>query len=138
MNMFKPTKAKTIKDYIDSIDEPRKSEIVKIDKFIRETAPELKPNFAYNMLGYGWFHYKTKSGREGDWPVIALASQKNYISIYICSVKDGKYVAEIYDKRLGKVSVGKSCIRFKKIDDIKLPVLKEAIKESLKYPGFEN
>jgi hypothetical protein len=79
MNMFKPVKAKTIDEYIDSIEEPRKSEILKLDKFIKEAAPGLKPHFAYNMLGYGSFHYKSKSGREGDWPVISLASQKNYI-----------------------------------------------------------
>ena len=73
MNMFKPTGAKTIKEYIDSIDEPRKSEIITLDKFIRGIAPDLEPHFAYNMPGYGSFHYKTKSGREGDWPVIAMA-----------------------------------------------------------------
>lgn len=148
MNMFKPVKAKDSKEYIDSIEEPRKSEIIALDKFIRESAPKLKPHFAFNMLGYGSFHYKSKSGREGDWPVISLASQKNYISVYICSVKDGKYVAESYGKKLGrrpegsgpagKVSVGKSCIRFKKLEDVKLDVLKEAIVESIKKPGFDN
>ena len=88
------------------------------------------------MIGYGSFHYKTKSGREGDWPVLSLASQKNYISVYLCSVKDGKYVAESYGKKFGKVSVGKSCIRFKKLEDVKLDVLKEAIEEGVRSPGL--
>lgn len=146
MNMFKPTGAKSIEEYIDSIEEPRKGEIVKLDKFIREVAPTLEPYFAYNMLGYGSFHYKSKSGREGDWPLLALASQKNYISVYLCAVKDGKYIAESYGKKFGrrpegsgpsgKVSVGKSCIRFKSLSDIKLDVLKEAILEGVKHPGF--
>lgn len=74
MNMFKPTAAKTVREYIDSIEEPRKSEIIALDKFIREAASDLKPHFASNMLGYRSFHYKTRSGREGDWPVLALAS----------------------------------------------------------------
>jgi uncharacterized protein YdhG (YjbR/CyaY superfamily) len=137
MNMFKPVKARSIKEYIDSIPEPRRAEIVKLDKFIKDVAPELKPHFAYNMLGYGSFHYKSKSGREGDWPVVSLASQKNYISVYVCSVENGKYVAENYGKKLGKVSVGKSCIRFKKMDDVKLDMLKEVIRKSVKSPGFE-
>jgi hypothetical protein len=136
MNMFKPVAAKTREDYINMLVEPRKAEIIKLDKFIRFAAPELKPHFAYNMLGYGSFHYKSRSGREGDWPVVSLASQKNYISIYICAVENGKYIAESLGKKLGKVSVGKSCIRFKKMEDLKLPVLKEAILKSVKAPGF--
>lgn len=135
--MFKPVKATTIEGYIDSIEEPRKSEFIELDKFIRKTAPNLTPHFAINMIGYGSFHYKTKSGREGDWPVISLASQKNYISVYLCSVVDGKYVAETYSNKFGpKVSTGKSCIRFKKLEDIDLNVLKEAIKKGISHPGF--
>jgi hypothetical protein len=53
-------------------------------------------------------------------------------------VKDGKYLAESYGKKFGpKVSTGKSCIRFKKIEDIDLNVLEEAIKEGAKKPGLE-
>ncbi len=136
MNMFKPVKAKNEKEYIDSIDEPRKSEIITLDKFIKKTVPSLKSNYAFNMLGYGIFHYKNKSGSEGDWPVVSLASQKNYISVYVCSVKDGKYVAEVNKEKLGKVSVGKSCIRFKKLEDVNLEELKKVLQIAEKDPGF--
>lgn len=136
MNMFKPVKAKNEKEYIKEILEPRKSEIVKLDKFIKKTLPKLKPWFAFNMLGYGEFHYKTKSGSEGEWPLIALASQKNYISLYVCAVKDGKYLAEERKDKLGKVSVGKSCIRFKKTEDLNMDEIKEILKEAIKNPGF--
>ena len=102
MNMFKAVKATTIEEYIDSIEEPRKSEIIELDKFIHKVTPTLSPHFASNMIGYGSFHYKTKSGREGDWPIISLASQKNYISIYICSIKDGKYLVETYGNKFGQ------------------------------------
>jgi hypothetical protein len=135
--MFKPVKAKSISEYIALIKEPRKSQIIELDSIIQKTVPSLKPVFASNMLGYGNFHYKTKSGREGDWPVLSLASQKNYISVYVCSVTNGKYIAEEYKDKLGKVSVGKSCIRFKKIDDINLEVLKKVLIEAAKSPGFE-
>jgi hypothetical protein len=135
--MFKPVKATSIREYIDSIAEPRKSEIIKLDSFIKKTVPSLKPVFASNMLGYGMFHYRSKSGREGDWPIIALASQKNYISVYVCSVIKGKYIPEIYKDKLGKVSVGKSCIRFKAAEDVKLDVLKKVLTQAVKSPGFE-
>jgi hypothetical protein len=134
--MFKPVDAESTEEYIDSIPEPRKSEIIKLDQFIQKIAPTLKPHFAYNMIGYGSFHYKTKSGREGDWPVISLASQKNYISIYICSIVDGKYLVETYDKKLGNVSVGKSCIRLKKLSDLDLDMLKEVIEKGKNKPGL--
>lgn len=125
--MFKPVKATNIKEYIDYIDEPRKSEIKKIDAFIRKTLPNVKPTFLYNMLGYGKYHYKSSSGREGEWCLVSLASQKNYISIYVCSLIQGKYIAETYKDRLPKGSTGKSCIRFKKFEDIDFDVLKDIL-----------
>lgn len=86
------------------------------------------------MIGYEMYHYKYASGREGDWPIIALASQKNYISVYVCGVKKGKYVAELHKKDFPKASIGRSCIRFKKLEDIDLKTLGEVIKEGAKSP----
>lgn len=136
MNMFKSVKATSVAEYIDSIDEPRKSEILKLDALIRKVVPTLKRHFAYNMLGYGSFHYKSKSGREGDWPIISLASQKNYISVYACASDGKQYVAEKYKDLLPKVSIGKSCIRFKKIEDIDLKNLEFILKKAEKLGGF--
>ena len=136
MNMFKPVAATNVKEYIESISEPRRSEVVILDKLIQKTVPKLKPYFAYNMIGYGSFHYKSKSGREGDWPIISLASQKNYISLYVCAIKDGKYLAEQNKDKFPKASTGKSCIRFKKLDDINLEALGKIIKKASQNPGF--
>ena len=136
MNMFKPVKAKTVKEYIDSVPKERKEMIVFLHKFIQKTAPKLKPHFSYNMLGYGSFPYKNYKKETISWPVISLANQKNYISVYVCAVEGGKYVAEKYTNELGKVSVGRSCIRFKKIEDVNLPVFKEVIMEAEKNPGL--
>lgn len=132
--MFKPTAARSVEEYLSLIEEPRKSEIVKLHEFIKKTIPSLKSHFASNMLGYGTFHYKGKSGREGDWPIIALASQKNYISLYVCSVKNGMYIAEYYKKDLPKANIGKSCIRFKKVADVDLKVIEKILKEVSKNP----
>jgi hypothetical protein len=102
-----------------------------LDELIRTEAPGLEQTMvsgmAMNMVGYGLFHYKSKSGREGDWPVVALANQKNYISLYICATEEGEYIAEKNAHRLGKVSVGKSCIRFKKLEDLNLDVVREIL-----------
>lgn len=136
MNMFKKTKAKTVKEYLDAVPEDRKELINFLHDFIQKSAPKLKPHFAYNMLGYGSFPYKNYKKEDITWPVISLANQKNYVSIYVCSVDKGLYVAEMYKKELGKVSVGKSCIRFKKLEDIDLQTLKKVIQIAEKKPGL--
>lgn len=137
--MFKPVGAKSDDEYIAMLTEDRREIIETLDKLIKDTVPGLERWFAYNMLGYGEFQYTDYKGNPGKWPVIALASQKNYVSLYVCAVdsKDDKqYIAEKYEKELGKVSVGKSCIRFKKLDDLNLEVVKKALKEAEKTPGL--
>ena len=137
MNMFKGVKATTVKEYLAAVPDERKDVIEFLHQFIQKTAPGLKPHFAYNMLGYGTFKYENYKKEVIDWPIVALANQKNYVSVYVCAVKDGEYIAENNAKRLGKVNVGKSCIRFKKLDDVNLDVLKEVIKAAAKNPGLE-
>lgn len=136
MNMFKPTKVKTAKEYFAALPLKRREPMEFLDKFIKKAAPTLKPNFVYNMPGYGSFKYKNYKKEIIDWPTIALASQKNYISLYVCAVEDGEYIAEKYKDSLGKVSVGRSCIRFKKIEDLHLENLKKIIRLAAKSPGL--
>lgn len=136
--MFKKIKATSVEEYLKSIPENRKEDILSLHNFIKSTVPNLKSHFAYNMLGYGSFKYKNYKNQIIDWPIIALASQKNYISIYICATNNGKYIAEENKENLGKVKVGKSCIRFNKLKDINLDKLKEIIKLASKNPGLSN
>lgn len=136
MNMFKPVKATTVKEYMDALPADRREIIESLHKFIQKVAPSLKPHFAYNMLGYGSFKYTSSKKELLDWPTVALASQKNYISLYICAVHNGEYIAEKHKDTLGKVSVGRSCIRFKKLEDLDLEVLEKVIKMAEKNPGL--
>jgi len=135
--MFKPVSAKNTSEYISMLS-PQRQEIIEfLDKFIKEKAPNLKSNFLYNMVGYGSFKYLNYKKETINWPVIALASQKNYMSLYICALVDGKYLAEKHKDELGKVSVGKSCIRFKKLTDLNLKTLEKVIKLAEKHPGLQ-
>ena len=134
--MFKPVKAKNVREYLASVPKDRKDAIKFVHKFIKETVPNLKSHFAYNMLGYGSFPYVNYKKENISWPIVALANQKNYMSIYVCAVSDGEYLAEKYKDKLGKVSVGKSCIRFKKLEDLDLKTLKKVLKEAAKKPGL--
>lgn len=134
--MFKAVKAKTVAEYLKAVPTERKELVEFVHAFIQTCAPKLEPHFAYNMLGYGSFPYQNYKKEPIEWPVISLANQKNYVSIYVCAVVDGKYLAETFAKELGKVSVGKSCIRFKKLEDIHLPTLKKLIVLAAKNPGL--
>jgi hypothetical protein len=136
MNMFKSTKAKTVAEYLKAVPAERKELIDFLHAFIQKTVPKLKSHFAYNMIGYGSFPYKNYKKEAILWPVISLANQKNYVSIYVCAVENGKYIAETHAKELGKVSVGKSCIRFKKLEDVHLPTLKKVLLLAAKNPGL--
>lgn len=136
MNMFKAVKATNVKEYLEQIPPDRRKTIDFLHDFIQKVAPTLKPHFAYNMLGYGKFKYKNYKKEIIDWPTLSLANQKNYISLYVCAIDGKEYVAEKYKVKLGKVSVGKSCIRFKKVEDLNLDTLKEVIKFAEKQPGL--
>lgn len=137
MNMFKPTNAKTVEEYIDYIDEPRRTDIVALDKLISSLAPSSCGRKLWgSIIGYGSYHYKYASGREGDWMKVGLASQKNYISVYVCAVNAKGYIAEQYQDKFPKASIGRSCIRFKKLEDVDLNVLKKVIVEGFKATDY--
>lgn len=132
------SRIKTPQDYLASLPQPRRKTLDTIHKAIRAAVPALKPHIMHGMLGYGMYHYKYASGREGDWFIIGLASQKNYVSLYICACDKDGYLAEKNKDRLGKVSVGRSCNRFKKLEDLNLKVAVELVRKAatlMKKPG---
>ncbi len=120
-------------ELIDRLEEPRRAEIQQLHDLIREVAPELEVEQAgKDMIGYGPFHYRYASGREGDAHLLALSPRKNYISIYVLCTKDGAYLAESYRERLPKADIGKSCVRFKRPGDVDLGELRELLAEAVR------
>jgi hypothetical protein len=120
----------TAEEYIARLDEPRRSDIQRVHDLVRAIGPDLDVDAGERMIGYGPYHYRYASGREGDAHLIALASNKASISLYVLCTVDGSYLAERYVERLPKASIGKSCIRFKRTDDIDLGVLRELLAEA--------
>jgi hypothetical protein len=121
--------AATHEEYIERLAEPRQGEIRSLHELIRRTVPELEPTMDFGMLGYGKYHYRYPSGREGDWTLVAVASNKNYISLYVsASAPDGGYLAETYKEELPRASIGKSCIRFKRLGDVDQEVLERLLR----------
>ena len=117
-------------EYLAAVDELRRPDIEALDALIRTHAPELEPVMMGGMLGYGPFHYRYASGREGDACTLSVASNASYISLY-CFAADAKgYVAERYADRLPKARIGKSCVRFKRLADLDESALVALIQES--------
>src|SRR5215218_1675848 len=90
---------------------PREAELRRVDELVREAAPgidrQLVPAGSGHMLGYGLMPYRPKSAKQTTtWPLIALAPQKRHLSLYVCAVVDGAYIAEARASALGKVSCG--------------------------------
>ena len=135
MNMFAKNEAKSVEEYLLMVPNDRKKDIDFLHDFIQKAVPDLKSYFASNMIGYGSFYYLDSKKQKKDWPIISLANQKNYISIYVCTVVEDKAAAEKYKKELGKLSKGITCIRFKKIEEINLETLKIVLKLAEKKPG---
>lgn len=133
--MLKGTSAASPEEYIQQLDEPRRAEIQQLHDFIRATVPDLAPVMISGMIGYGPYRYRYASGREGETAVVALASQKRYMSVYVHAVVDGQYVPERHKERLPKASIGKSCIRFKRVSDVDWDVLGEILKEAALHGG---
>ena len=126
---------KTPTQYLASLPEPRRAALTALHKAIRKAAPSLKPHIAYGAIGYGTYHYRYASGREGDAPVVGLASQKQHIALYLCICDGSGYLPEKNKQRLGKVSVGKSCIRFNRLERLNLKVAMELVRQAAKLAG---
>ena len=86
---------------------PREEELRRVDELVMAAAPgidrQLVPVGCRSMLGYGLMPYRPRSAKETTmWPLIALAAQKRHLSLYVCAVVDGGYLAEARAERLGQ------------------------------------
>ncbi|MEM1084841.1 MAG: DUF1801 domain-containing protein [Verrucomicrobiota bacterium] len=130
--MKAPDDIKTPEAYLAQVPEGRRAAMMELHRLIRKTVPKLKPVICHGMIGYGLRPYETKSGCKGEWPLVALANQKRHISLYLCASGPEGYLPEDAKERLGKVSVGKGCIRFTKLENLNLEVAMDLVREAAK------
>lgn len=81
------------------------------------------------IIGFGAYHYKYESGREGDAPLIGLSPRANAITLYFSGVKEKPELL----KKLGKHKMGGGCIYIQKLEDIDTGVLTKMADNSIKY-----
>ncbi|MCW0213640.1 MAG: DUF1801 domain-containing protein [Pseudonocardia sp.] len=117
-------------EYLAAVDEKRRADVVALDALIRETAPGLDRVMSPPGIGYGSFHYRYASGREGDAALLGLAANKRYLSLYVLCATENGYLAEAYRDRLPTASIGKSCVRFPRLAGVDVEALRELIAEA--------
>ena len=127
--------AKTPQAYVDSLPEERKVAIEKMRQAIKETLPKgFEEVMCYGMLGYVVPHSLYPKGYHCDPKLplgfISLASQKNFVALYHMGIYAKPelldwFVGEFPKHSKSKLDMGKSCIRFKKINDIPYELISE-------------
>ncbi|HNP18839.1 MAG TPA: DUF1801 domain-containing protein [Fulvivirga sp.] len=129
-NKTQPTN-KSVIDFINSVENETKRDdchtLLKIMKDITGHEPVM---WGDSLIGFGNYHYKYASGREGDFFIAGFSPRKTALTIYIMSGfdKHDKLMA-----KLGKYKTGSSCLYVNKLAVIDLEVLKELIQASVNY-----
>jgi len=129
------SKANTPNEYVDALPEERKRAIKELRKIIKKNLPKgFAEVMSYGMLGYVIPHSLYPAGYhcnpEQPLPFLYIASQKNYVAVYHMGLYGDKalmkwFTGEYAKQTKAKPDMGKSCIRFKKMDDIPFKLLGE-------------
>jgi len=125
-----------VEAFLNSVENDKKRQdsftILELMKQVTGKQPEM---WGDSIVGFGSYHYKYASGREGDWFVTGFSPRKQNLTLYVMAGFD-EY-DQLLDK-LGKHSIGKSCLYIKKIEDVDMDVLKELVQKSVKHMEREN
>lgn len=129
-NKTKPNKT-SVTAFINSIgDEQRRRDVKKVAGMMREATGSRARMWGENIVGYGQYHYKYDSGREGDFMVTGFSPRKQALTLYVIP---GFEHFETLMSKLGKYKTGKSCLYIKRLSDVDEKVLKRLIVASVKY-----
>ncbi|MDX1415835.1 MAG: DUF1801 domain-containing protein [Candidatus Promineifilaceae bacterium] len=125
-----------VEEFLNSVENKKRREdsfaVLELMKKVTNEEPQM---WGDSIVGFGSYHYKYASGREGNWPLTGFSPRKQSLTLYIMSGFD-KYDELLED--LGKYTTGKSCLYVKKIEDVDLDVLKELVARSVEYMKQEN
>ena len=129
-----------IKAYIASQAESKRKDMQALHRLMLKAMPGCKLWFLDGKdskgkivsnpnIGYGLQTIKYAGGKTREFYQIGMGANTSGISIYIMTIKDKKYLAKTYGKKLGKASVTGYCIKFKALEDIDVKVLESVIKD---------
>ena len=121
----------SVQAFLDSVaDEKKREDSYTILKLMQEVTGEEPKMWGDSMVGFGSYHYRYASGREGDMFLTGFSPRQRNFTLYIMSGFDQ------YDdllNRLGKFRTGKSCLYVNKLEDIDTNVLRELVRQSAEH-----
>ena len=131
----KPTD-NSVKAFLNKIADQQKRKDAFTILGLMQKATQAEPKmWGSSIVGFGSYHYKYASGREGDWFVAGFSPRKQNLTLYIMPGFD-RY-GELL-KKLGKHKIGKSCLYINTLADVHVPTLKELIAQSVKHMARTN
>lgn len=129
-NKTQPVKA-SVTAYINAIEgAERRADARRVAAMMRKATGKRAQMWGPAMVGYGTYHYKYESGREGDFMITGFSSRKQALTVYIMP---GFEKFDTLMGALGKYKTGKSCLYIKRLSDVDENVLERLINESVQY-----
>jgi hypothetical protein len=110
-------------------DEQNRNDCFEILKMMKQVTKEEPKMWGSSIVGFGSYHYKGKSGREGDWLLTGFSPRKQNLTLYLMGGFD-THAALL--KKLGVFTTSVGCLYIKKLDDVDKKVLKELVEASVK------
>ncbi len=121
----------SVKDFILTVDDEQKQkDCFKLIDIMQEITGEEGKMWGTSIVGFGTYHYKYESGREGDFMTVGFSPRKQALTLYIMA---GFSHYDDLMQKLGKYKTGKSCLYVKKLEDVDEKILKELIRSSVKF-----
>ncbi|WP_293309981.1 DUF1801 domain-containing protein [Pedobacter sp. UBA5917] len=119
----------SVTDFLNTVtDETKRKDCFNLSAIIAEITGFTAKMWGPAIVGFGSYHYKYESGREGDAPLVGFSPRKDAISLYLSSQFDNR--DELLAK-FGKHKTAKACIYVKKLSDVDVEVLKEMVNNSV-------
>ena len=117
--------------FLNSIDDKdKRADAKKVAAIMQKVTGAKAVMWGSSIVGFGQYHYKYESGREGDFMLAGLSPRKQALTIYVMA---GFTRYDALMKKLGKYKTGKSCLYVKRLSDIDEKVLAQLIEVSVKY-----
>lgn len=120
----------SVEDFLNAItDEKKREDCFELLKLMEQVTNEQPKMWGTSIVGFGSYHYKGASGREGDWLATGFSPRKDNLTLYITGGFDSH---QDLLKKLGKHKTSMGCLYIKKLADVDKDVLKELVADSVK------
>ena len=121
----------SVTEFLNGVpDEKKRQDSFAILELMTEVTGAEPRMWGESIVGFGSYHYRYASGREGDWFVTGFSPRKQNLTLYIMAGFDN------YDhllENLGKYKTGKSCLYIKRLEDVDLDTLRELVSQSVQH-----